>query len=192
MGRIKRAWYYQRKADAAERREQFLRNRQPTEKPYAPRQEKKEAVYASSLLSRAAANNARDSLVFKVKYPQVGGLTAAKLGLFEVLEYKEAPSVRKSNIYPTTVRWYHGIETPVRKRTQWGTAWIQYYENAQGGAQSHYSSPISAKQNYVTPAEQIAQFNQVFEGNEKTTLLGGKNGRAYLIMERLRGYGSSV
>lgn len=192
MGRIKRAWYYQRKADAAERREQFLRNRQPTEKPYTQRQDRKDGVYASSVLTRVSADKTKTSLVFKVKYPEVGGLTTAKLGLFEVTDYKEAPSVRKSSIYPTTVRWYQGIATPTRKRTQWGTAWIQYYENAQGGAQSHYSSPISAKQPLVTPSDQIAQFSQVFEGSEKQALLGGKNGRAYLIMERLRGYGASL
>ncbi|WKT80722.1 hypothetical protein QYC27_10540 [Thermosynechococcus sp. PP45] len=192
MGRIKRAWYYQRKADAAERREQALRNRQPSEKPYAPLENRKEAVYASCLLTKAGSNNSRSSLVFKVKYPEVGGLTAVKLGLFEVSEYKEAPSVRKSAIYPTTVRWYQGTATPTRKRTQWGTSWIQYYENAQGGNQSHYSSPISAKQSHVTPAEQIATFNSIFEGADKQALLGGKNGRAYLIMERLRGYGTSI
>lgn len=192
MGRVKRAWYYQRKADAMERREQILRNRQPQEKPYAPRPERIEALYKSITQFNTPSSGSPSSLVFRVTRPNVGGLTAADLGLADLTSGTTAPSIRVSPIYPTTARWYEGTATPTRQTTQWGTKWIRYYESAQGGAQSHHSSPISATGNAVTAREQIATFTALFSGEKKTALLGAKNGRAYLVLERVRGVSANA
>lgn len=190
MGRIRRAWYYQRKAQQAERREQFLRNREPRTEGYKPRPERKDAVYASACLTAPGAAN-RTSLLFKVKYPDAKGLTPNDLGLYTVQEKPDAVPIRSAPIYPTTARWFEGTSNPQRVTTQWGTAWIRYYEPAQGNQNSHYSAPLSAKGDRITPESQLTTFNQLFEGAKKTTLLGGKNGRAYLVLERLKGYGAS-
>lgn len=191
MGRIKRAWYYQRKADAAERREQFLRNREPAERNYKARESRKEAVYASISQMVEGGNSQTASQLYQVKFPQTSGLDETKLGLFTVEEKKYAFSIRNAPIYPTTVRWYKGTGNPQRMRTQWGTAWIRYYEVAEGNSHSHYSSPLSAKAARVEAKDQLKTFADAFRGEQASGLLGGKNGRAYLTLERLRGYSAS-
>lgn len=184
MARIKRAWYYQRKAQEAERREQFLRNRVPNPNPtYRARPDTSRGAYGS--ISQTNSGQSTTSQFFIVQYPEIAGLERVMLGLRDVTAHASAANIRKSPIYPTRASWYEGSATPQIKQTAWQTRWIQYYS---AGNNKHASAPISAADgSRVLAADQIATFRALFPIGAENALLGAKNGRAHLTLERIRG-----
>jgi hypothetical protein len=84
---------------------------------------------------------------------------------------------------PSAARWYNGTGTPTIRTTAYGTKWTQYYDNATGAAQSHYSIPLSRAAGDFGIADIQTTFNNIFSDANRATLLGAKNGRAELDIE---------
>lgn len=188
MGRVKPAWFYQRKATAAEARENYLRNNPPAPPtgPINQRGASTDLYYRSLLL--LDGNSA--PLIFKVTAPNDAlsliGATAdvaggsAAVGLKETLDVGEAAlPIRGSGVSPSRIHWYEGATTPQRTSTPWGTRVSKYYEDRV------YSLPISERTGVFTARNLMADFQGLFgSGGTKRALLGLKNGRAWLDFEK--------
>jgi hypothetical protein len=187
MGRVKPAWFYQRKATAAEAREDYLRNNPPAPPTGAidQRGASREAFYRSLLLMDGNNN----PLIFQVTVPDdallvignntdpAAGLTA--VGLKAALDPGEAAlRLRGSGVKPTRIHWYEGATTPTRESTPWGTRFAKYYEDRV------YSLPFSEASGVFNAHALRTSFTQMFgSGGSKRSLLGTKNGRAWLDYE---------
>ena len=182
MGRIKKAWYYERQAAQATARENYFKNRQPpAEETTIESRGAMTTAYYRSLIQL----DGTDHLIYSVSVPSatVNLLTLAEAGLKATLGAGEvALRLRGSGMKPTKVKWYRGSTNPVRRRTAWNTMSARYYDSA--GGRSHYSMPFS-KATGVFNADDISDaFNALFgAGGTKRALLGSQNGRAYIEWE---------
>lgn len=182
MGRIKKAWYYERQAAQATARENYFKNRQPPAEETTIRSRgAMTTAYYRSLIQL----DGTDHLIYSVSVSDVtiSQLTLAEAGLKATLADGEvALRLRGSGMKPTKVKWYRGSATPVRRRTAWNTMSARYYAPVQG--RSHFSMPFS-KATGVFNADDISDaFNNLFgAGGSKRGLLGAQNGRAYIEWE---------
>lgn len=184
MGKIKKAWFYERQAQQAQARENFYKNRTPPEEDQSitSRGAMTDVYYRSMILLEGT-----DHLIFSTSVPNSTTqlLTAAEAGLLTVLPANSTASrMRGSGLRPTRVKWYKGSTNPVRKRTDWNTSVARYYDNA--GGRSHYSLPFSRATGVFNADDVRDQFNTLFgPGGSKRGLLGAANGRAYIDWERV-------
>ncbi|UBF28326.1 hypothetical protein K9N68_10845 [Kovacikia minuta CCNUW1] len=183
MGRMKPAWYYERKATAATARAQYYANRQPPATGTAIQSRGAATdVFYRSLLQKFGTNPA----VYRIAVDNdtLSKVTATEAGLKTTLASDEVPlRIRGSGVKPTRVHWFAGDPTPTVQRTAWNTKWVRYYSTA--GDQSHYSVPFSKASGTVTPDDLQDAFDGLFgAGGSKRALLGAANGRAYLEFER--------
>lgn len=181
MGRIKPAWYYEKQATEAKAREEFYRNRKPTDSTTVKKRSRRSMFYRSLFLK-----NGTEASYLKVSVSEaaLSLLSAANAGLLaELPEGKFAYPIRGTGIKPTMISWYKGATTATAKKTSWGSRWIQYYDKT--GDQSHYSLPYSLTTGNVTAAALRAGFDGLFNSNDGTqkSLLGEDNGRAWLDLE---------
>lgn len=180
MGRMKPAWYYTRQAQEATARANYFANRVPSADTTVNSRGASTTLYYRSML----LTDGTDPLIFSVNVlnSTLAAVPAAQAGLLTVLGAGDfALPMRGSGVKPTMARWYKGAATPTAKNTAWGTRRIQYYDASDG---SHKSIPISRATGTITPAEIQTAFNTIFNGGNKTALLGTQNGRAFLEFER--------
>lgn len=182
MGRIKPAWYYEKQATEAKAREDYYRNRTPTDSTTVNKRSRRKLFY-NSLHLKTGTNPA----IFEV-YASENALqlvNAEEAGLLESLpDGRFSIPVRGSGIRPSMIYWYQGATTATAKKTAWGTRWIQYYNST--GDQSHYSLPFSRTTGGVTVTTLRDAFGNLFgQGGSKRTLLGTDNGRAWLELEHV-------
>lgn len=199
MGRRKTANYYKKKAQEAEARETYYRNR-----PARPRggdaviqKNLTSFIYRSMLLkwtNTAGDQTSNDHLPFRIDVSArvISKVTnAANLGLLGVdtntVNTSIARPIRGSGIRPSQANWYNGTGTPVPVKTAWNSSWTRYYDSAQGNAQSHFSAPLSVAAGGFGPVDIEAKFKALFAGNNKTAYLGASNGRAELKLEYASG-----
>jgi hypothetical protein len=191
---IRSSNYYERQAEEAKKRETYFRTRppRPANSTVVQREPTVSVLYRSMLIKQDG-----DPAIFSVDVDSqaladVGG--TAKCGLLAALPTPEAGStaqntplrLRGSGMKPTRAHWYKGVATPTVAQSKWGTNWTKYYET-----KSHKSVPMSTPSGTTVAIDQIrALFDAIFtttvDGATKanTTLLGTKNGRAYLEFER--------
>lgn len=182
MGRLKPAYYYQKKATEAQARADYYRTRPaPTTGTTVNTRGPATPLYYRSMLLRAGIN----PLIYAVSVDNdtLQGVTAAQAGLLtELADGDVALRMRGSGVKPTRLHWMRGDTTPTRVRTDWNTSWTRYY-TAGGG--SHKSMPFSRATGAVTPTELQDAFDGLFGASgTKRSLLGTANGRAYLEFER--------
>lgn len=184
MGRIKKAWYYQRQAQQAEARENYFKNRVPPEEDQTieTRGAMTDVFYRSLILIEGT-----DHLTFRTSVPNttLNVLPATDAGLLTTLtDTSTAQRMRGSGLHPTKIHWYKGATTPTRKRTAWNTSVARYYDQA-GGGQSHFSIPFSKATGVFNADDLKDQFNALFgPGGSRRGLLGSANGRAYIEWEK--------
>lgn len=184
MGRLKPAWYYQRQADAAERRADHFRNRTPPTTPTTiqSRGAATDLFYRSLNLRTGA-----DPVIFRVSVfnDTLQRVNATNLGLMNTLSSSEiALRLRGSGVKPTRLHWYRGRTTPVRTTTPWGTRVSNYADN-QGG-QSHFSAPFSKASGTISGSEISERFESLFgPSGSVRAQMGAQNGRAWLELERV-------
>lgn len=178
MGRVKPAWFYQRKATAAEAREDYLRNNPPAPPTGAIEQRgaSTDLFYRSLTLT-----DGTNPLIFQVSVPDdtLQLLSATQLGLLEALGVDDvALRLRGSGIKPSRVHWYAGAATPTRSRTAWGTSVVKYYDDRV------YSAPFSQRVGTFSAQDLRTNFDALFApGGTERALLGARNGRAWLDLE---------
>ena len=178
MGRIKPAWYYQRKATAAQAREDYLEANPPAppDGTIDQRGASTDLFYRSLTMT-----DGTNPLIFQVSVLEatLQLVDATQLGLLETLGVDEvALRMRGSGIKPSRVHWYEGATTPTRSRTPWGTSVAKYYEG------SVYSAPFSQRVGVFSAQDLRANFDALFgPGGSERALLGTRNGRAWLELE---------
>ncbi len=183
MGRIKKAWYYERQAQQATARENYFKNRVPPEEETTieSRGAMTELYYRSLIQIEGT-----DHVIYSVSVPSqtLNLVSASEAGLKTTLTTGEtALRLRGSGLKPTRVKWYRGSTNPVRKRTAWNTLSARYYDNA--GGRSHYSIPFSKATGVFNADDLKDAFTALFgPGGTKRSLLGSANGRAYIEWER--------
>lgn len=200
MGRRKSSAYYARKATEAEARETYYRTRPARARAGDAVVEKnmQTYIYRSLLLKwteTAGDTTSNDHLPFRVDV-SAASITkvtnAANVGLLgaetTAINTSIARPIRGSGIKPSKAEWSTGRATPVVRRTAWNTAWLQYYDNAEGAPQSNFSVPLSVAAGGFSAEDIGALFKRVFGGANKATYLGEKNGRAELSLESVGGY----
>lgn len=181
MGRIKPAWYYEKQATEAKAREEFYRNRKPTDSTTVKKRSRRSMFYRSLFLKNGAEAS---YLKVSVSEAALTLLTEESSGLLaELPDKKFAYPIRGTGIKPTMISWYKGAATATAKKTTWGSRWIQYYDKT--GDQSHYSLPFSLKTGDVTASALQAGFDGLFNSKDgsKKNLLGDDNGRAWMDLE---------
>ena len=187
----KTAAYYQRKAAEAERRETYFRTR-----PARPRagttvtQKNTQSFIYRSLFVTIGSGDTASHVPYIVNVgagniAKIGNASTAGLlgGNSTAPEAQGARRIKNSGLHPSVARWSNGNATPVLRTTAWQTTWIQYHDNAEGEAQSSFSIPLSQAAGNFTAQDVIAKYKTIFEGVNKATLLGTKNGRAELQLE---------
>lgn len=198
MGKMKPAWYYARQAEEAEAREAYFRTR-PAPTPPATVSQRATAIAYYRTLNIKRGN---DSVIFPVQVDvaartliaaaPAAAYTAAGLLAAEPTTGTEIVLDRPRGFFPSKASWYAGLAAPIRDATPYNTRWTKYYATTGTGAdaRSHYSMPISVAAGEVTPTGVQAAFNAIFknaDGTPKTAVLGTKNGRASLQLERNKG-----
>ncbi|MBD2002122.1 MULTISPECIES: hypothetical protein, partial [Cyanophyceae] len=93
-------------------------------------------------------------------------------------------NLRGSGIKPSKASWYRGAGTPVAKVTAWNTRYIQYAEADTDAKITHRSIPLCIKTGEFDAGDIANAFSSIFDGTNKTTLLGAANGRAQFTLER--------
>ena len=182
MGRIKPAWYYEKKAQEAEARANYYRTRTPPATGTTINSRgASTTLYYRSLLLKAGA----EPLIFAVNVDNdtLANVSAAEAGLKTTLGAGEVSlRLRGSGVKPTRIHWMRGDATPTVQRTAWNTKWVKYY---QAGAGSHRSVPVSEATGAITPDDIQQRFDELFgPTGSKRGLLGTANGRAYIEFER--------
>lgn len=181
---LKQPWYYTRQATIAQARQTYFANKTPSAPGPIQQRGASQTLFYRSLALRLGANPA----IFRVNVPDstIALVTAAELGLKVELDTTEsALSIRGTGVKPSKIHWYKGEATPVRTTTPWGSSVSRYYDDA--GDQSHYSAPFSQASGAFTAADLFDDFEAIFgtgTGNKRATLLGTRNGRAWLELER--------
>ncbi|MBD2425260.1 hypothetical protein [Phormidium sp. FACHB-1136] len=181
---LKQPWYYTRQATIAQARQAYFANKGPSTPGPIEQRGASTTLYYRSLALRVGA----EPMIFSVNVSEstLALVTAAELGLKTTLGAGEAAlRLRGTGIKPSRVHWYKGETTPVRTSTPWGSSVSRYYENS--GGQSHYSAPFSQASGAFTAADLFDDFEAIFgtvEGSKRAALLGTKNGRAWLELER--------
>ena len=193
---IRSSSYYERQAEEAKKRETYFRTRPP--KPAATAIVQKgatvSALYRSMLIKQDGKPAIFEVSMLQQSLEDAGGRDAC--GLLAAMpaaatgeSAQNTPlRVRGSGMKPTRAHWYKGTTTPTVQQSKWGTNWAKYYDN-----KSHKSVPMSdATGTAVAPDDIRTLFDAIFtrpgEGGvigPNTTLLGTKNGRAYLEFERV-------
>lgn len=179
MGR-KPAWYLERQLQEAQARENYYKTYVPPESGEVQQREKSTAYY-KSLNLKSGANH----LLFKVEVgtaslSAIGGIAA--VGLLDTPPENTVPLPARNNIKPSRISWYAGKATPTVGRTAWNTRKVTYYDKV--GDQSHFSVPVSDAGATFTSQDLVSKFNALFgPSGSKRSLLGAKNGRAWLDLE---------
>lgn len=193
---IRSSSYYERQAEEAKKRETYFRTRPP--KPEATTIVQKgatvTALYRSMLIRQDGKPAIFEATVLKQSLEDAGGkdacglLSAMPTAAAGATEQNTPLRMRGSGMKPTRAHWYKGTTTPTVQRSKWDTNWSKYYE-----PKSHKSVPMSdATGTTVAPDDIRVLFDAIFTrpGTDgivgpNTTLLGTKNGRAYLEFERV-------
>ena len=181
------SWYLERQAAEARARETYFTNRTYQANQGAVRQRPQSVTRYYRSLTQF---DGTEHQVFQVTLSQPSHEAAggdAGLGLLAVAPTGVTiQSLRGTRIKPSTVKWYRGAATPVRKTTQWNTQYIKYYSDSDGpgGNQSHYSAPISKASGTFNAQDIQSAFRAMFEGSAGEGRLGTANGSARLVLER--------
>lgn len=193
MGRRKTSAYYNQKAAQAKSRENYYATRAP--RPRAgntiKQRNNKTLIYRSlfefwtSVPGDTASN---DHLPYRVEVDNdaLAKVSATSAGLLETNANTINLSLAKPTknlLSPSRASWYSGTGTPAVVTTAYNTTWVRYYDSAAGGAQSHFSVPISKASGSFTAADVFATYNTIFGGAQKNTLLGAQNGSSELRLE---------
>lgn len=179
MGR-KSVYQLERQLAAAKRREDYYRDRVPPESGTV-QQRDATTLYYRSLNIKSGENHS----VFKVSVgnedlSQIGG--AAAVGLLEDPPANTSVLGAKNNVKPSRIHWYKGASTPVAGTSPWGTRTTRYYDKV--GDRSHFSVPVSKATGVIAASDIQAVFSGLFGGTgTKNSLLGTKNGQAWLSLE---------
>lgn len=189
MATIKPSWYYEKQAAEAAKRETYYRTARPPKPPgTAVVQRPTRQIYYRSLNQKA--NN--ESIIYSMQANEAAltAVTAAKAGITTTAPTGTTDIVlpRPKGFFPTRANWYKGTATPATATTPYQTSYPRYYDKA-AGVQSHFSIPMSMVTGEVTVAGIKLLFDAIFNpgGVANTTLLGTKNGRASLTLEKSRG-----
>ncbi len=182
MGR-KPAWKIERQLNATRAREAYYASYVPPESGTVE-QRPKTTCYYRSLNIKAGTEH----VVFSVKVDNASltGATGigsvADAGLLATAPANTSPLSVVGNIKPSRIYWYKGKLTPTSGTTAWNTRRTTYYETTAG--RSHFSVPVSEPTGEFDGADLVARFQLLFGvGGSKRSLLGDKNGRAWLEME---------
>lgn len=182
MARIKPAYLLARQAQIAQAREDYLRTNPPSASTGAI-----ESRGASTTLyyRSLALTDGTNPLIFDVNVfnDTLALIPAADLGLMETLGVGEISlRLRGSGVKPTRIHWFEGASTPVPSVTPWGSRVVRYYDNT---GQSHFSAPFSERTGAFTASALRENFLELFGvGGPRRGLLGLKNGRAWMELER--------
>lgn len=184
MGKMKPLYQLQKQLQNRQAREQYYSNYQgpPEDTVLTPEGDATTVYYRSLHIVDGSDHRFFTSSVPEVTLQKV---TAAQAGLVLVLPADTTSTpLRGSGVKPTLAHWYKGKTNPVYKSSPWGTKWAQYYESDAG--KSHFSIPFSKATGVFDSADLMTAFGAVFApgGNANETLLGTRNGRAYLELER--------
>lgn len=185
MGKLKPLWQLQRQLQNRQARQNYYQNYQgPPADTSLTQQGAATTLYYRSLF----LTDGSDHLIFSTSVfnSTLSKINAGQAGLLTTLPANStAPSLRRAPIKPTKVHWYMGKANPIYKTSPWGSSWAQYYDT-QGG-KSHYSIPFSKASGVFDAGDLMAAFRAIFSpsGSPNTTLLGAKNGRAWLELERM-------
>ena len=184
MGRMKKAWYYERQAQQATARDNYYRDRVPPESSDIESRGASTDLYYRSLIQIEGT----DHVIYTVSVPNttLAKVTASEAGLMTALGTDDvALRLRGSGMKPTKLHWYKGATTATRRRTAWNTSVARYYDTESG--RSHYSIPFSRATGVFNADDLKDAFVALVgpSGSKKTTLLGAVNGRAYIEWERV-------
>lgn len=193
MARRKTSAYYNQKAAQAKARENYYATRAPRPRAGNTVKERnnKTMIYRSlfdfwTTVPGDTASNDHFPYKVEVDNDALTKVTATAAGLLETNTTSVNTSLAKSAkniIHPSRATWYSGTGTPVVVTTAYNSSWVRYYDSAAGGAQSHFSIPLSKASGSFTAADIFSAYNTIFGGAQKTTLLGAKNGSSELKLE---------
>lgn len=179
MGR-KPAWYLERQLQEAQARENYYKNYVPPESGAVQQRDKTTAYYRSLNIKAGTEHIAFKIEVGTTSLTAIGGVAAC--GLLANPEADTAPLPARNNVKPSRITWYAGKATPTVGRTEWNTRKVTYYDKV--GDQSHFSVPVSKATGAFTSQDLISTFNGLFGASgSKRSLLGAKNGRAWIDLE---------
>lgn len=189
MARIKPSYYYERQADEAKKREVYYRTpRPPKAANTAVKQRENDKIYYRSLNQKVG----NDSIVYGIFVTKaaLALVTPAQAGLLLVKPTTAGVVVleRPQGFFPSVAKWYKGVATPSYVTTKYQTSYPRYVDKSATG-QSSFSMPISVETGEVTAQKVEAAYEAIFNpaGVANTTLLGAKNGRASLTLEKSGG-----
>lgn len=174
--------YYQRKAQLAAARRQYLANRpaRPAGTAVNSRGAATDVYYRSVTMVSGT-----EHLIYRtsVQNRTLALLSATDAGLKTTLAGTEvANRLKGSGVKPARAHWFGGDATPTVQTSPWGSNWTRYYSTA--GEQSHFSIPLSQATGVFSANDLADKFNALFgPGGTKRSLLGTANGRAYLEPE---------
>lgn len=189
---MKSAAYYKRQAQEAEARDTFFRNKPATTRPNGSAVNQKnlgQAFYNSLFIKEGTDHVQFRVSVDTVALGKVGGVNGVGLTTAGTAGKLILPV--KNILLPTLAQWYSGTATPTVKITAWGSVSTKYYDTVGTGAEarSHYSVPLSSTGATFELSDIVTKFNTLFQGaagaSGNVTLLGAKNGRASLRLERV-------
>lgn len=194
MARRRSSADYEKKAADAKARENYYRTRpaRPKAGNTLTAKDATTLIYRSLFLIFTTVpgdDTSKDHLPFKV---EAGNKALAKVpantvGLSGInatgINISLARPIRGSGIKPSKINWYNGAANPTIRTTAYGTKWAQYYDNAEGEAQSNFSLPVCRAAGSFGIADIVTSFKTIFSDANKTGLLGAKNGRAELDLE---------
>lgn len=189
---MKPAWYYDRQAKEAAARETYFRNKPRTTRAAGTAIAQKDTVtrfYRSLFLLDGTEHRQFRVDVDSSALTKIGGETIA--GLTAVGEAGKLILSVRENLKPTRATWYSGKASPTVAVTAWGSVWTKYYDTTGTGAdaRSSYSMPLSSVAATFDSKDIITKFNGIFQAaagtGGNTTLLGAKNGRASLSLEKV-------
>ncbi len=188
MGRMKPAWYYERQAAEATARANYFKNKVPTVKDNVAERGATTQLYYRSLFKKLGTTHLM--YVVNVLTSTLTKAPASYLGLLTDTEYTNlAPEakisfpIRGSGVKYSKVSWYAGAASPTQVLTAWNTRYNRYYEADTPGTQTHYSAPISVAGGPFDAKDVKAAFELLVK-DKKSAMLGTKNGRAQLTLER--------
>jgi hypothetical protein len=189
MARIKPSYYYERQAEEAKKREVYYRTpRPPKPTNTAVKQRENDKIFYRSLNQKIGT----DSIVYGIFVTRaaLALVTPAQAGLLLVEPTTAGVVVlnRPRGFFPSVAKWYKGVATPSYVQTKYQTSYPRYSEKNTTG-QSSFSMPISVETGEVTAAKVEAAYKAIFNpgGTANVTLLGAKNGRASLTLEKSGG-----